>query len=67
MESVSFGKFLSVIFAFVLCQSFKPLFSLHLLGKEDIVKLLIDNNADINAKNKDGHTPLHFSAQYGEN
>lgn len=46
---------------------FTQLFPLHSLGKENIVKLLIDNNAVIDAQNKDGHTPLHFSAQYGEN
>lgn len=45
---------------------FTPSFLLHSLGKENIVKLLINNNADIDAKNKDGHTALHFSAQYGE-
>lgn len=34
------------------------------LGHEDIAKLLIDNGADIMAKNKRGQTPLHYSAQF---
>ena len=33
-------------------------------GHEDIVKLLIDHRADINAKDNLGETPLHKAAKY---
>jgi ankyrin repeat protein len=35
------------------------LYSAVLRGQQDIIKLLLANGADINAKNKDGNTPLH--------
>jgi ankyrin repeat protein len=28
-------------------------------GHRDVVELLLTNKADVNAKDKDGHTPLH--------
>lgn len=34
--------------------------------KVEIPKLLIESNADVNAKCQDGETPLHFAAIYGE-
>lgn len=36
------------------------------LGYENIVKLLIDNKADINATNKIGQTPIELAAKNGK-
>lgn len=35
-------------------------------GKEKIADLLIGNKADVNIKNKEGDTPLHWAAKLGE-
>lgn len=37
-----------------------------LLGHENVVKLLIENNADANAKNYFGHTSLELAAKGGD-
>lgn len=40
------------------------------LGRVDVAKLLIENGAEINAKNKKGETPLYLAAEaekYDEN
>lgn len=36
------------------------------LGHENIAKLLMENNADLNAKDDYGETPLHKCAEYGK-
>jgi hypothetical protein len=33
------------------------------LGRDDLVQLLIESEADVNAQNNDGHTPLMWAAQ----
>ncbi len=35
-------------------------------GHLDLIKLLIDNGAEVNSKSKRGHTPLHFAADGGQ-
>lgn len=35
------------------------------LGTEKVAKLLIDNNADVNARELDGSTPLHWTSEFG--
>lgn len=35
------------------------------LGTEKVAKLLIDSKADVNAKDLNGSTPLHWSASSG--
>jgi ankyrin repeat protein len=35
-------------------------------GKLEVVKLLIDNGADISAANLDGFTPLHIACSHGK-
>lgn len=37
------------------------------LAHEKMVDLLLQNGANINAKNKNGHTPLHLSIRNGKN
>lgn len=37
----------------------------YVIGKTDVIKILIDSGADINAKNSDGNTSLHCAAALG--
>jgi ankyrin repeat protein len=39
---------------------------LHRNGHIEIARLLLQNEADVNAKDKDGRTPLHRTAWYGQ-
>ena len=34
-------------------------------GRIEVVKILLNNGADMNAKTEDGHTPLHWAASHG--
>lgn len=36
------------------------------LGFENIVKLLIENHAEVDIKDRYGKIPLHFAIQYGK-
>lgn len=38
---------------------------LHVLGFEMVVKELVEHGAEVNIKNNDGATPLHFAANSG--
>ena len=42
-----------------------PLSRASLMGHVDVVKLLIEQGADINAKNNYGGTPLHLASEEG--
>lgn len=46
-------------------MSFKY-FLLNFSGKEKSIKILLDNGADVNAKNNFGNTPLHVAAQWSK-
>jgi ankyrin repeat protein len=35
-------------------------------GRKDVVELLLVNQAEVNAKNKEGWTPLHWAALQGQ-
>lgn len=35
-------------------------------GNNEICSLLIDNGADVNAKDRNGNTPFHFAAKSGD-
>ena len=35
-------------------------------GHEDVVLLLLENGADVNAKDGNGYTPMHFAAKWGK-
>lgn len=35
-------------------------------GYMDVVRILVEYGADINAKDQSGNTPLHAAAKYGE-
>lgn len=37
-----------------------------MVGNENIAKLLIENNANVNAKSSYGNMPLHASATFGK-
>lgn len=38
---------------------------IHFLGHENVTKLLIENGADVNARNDDNRTPLFYSVTNG--
>jgi len=42
-----------------------PIIAASAMGFTDIVKLLIEHNADVNTTMKSGHTALHFAAVEG--
>jgi ankyrin repeat protein len=41
-----------------------PLHEASANGNVELVKLLIDNGADVNARSDDGKTPLDFAVEY---
>ncbi|EDO45485.1 predicted protein, partial [Nematostella vectensis] len=44
---------------------FTPLHIAVVYGHWEIVKLLLDEGADVEAQTKNGYQPLHLAAQYG--
>ena len=49
------------------CAGFCPLHIAIELSNLDAINVLLDNNADINAKDKNGRTAIHHAVQYKKN
>ena len=38
----------------------------YISGSKDVAQVLLENGANVNAKNDDGYTPLHYAASKGK-
>lgn len=54
----------TLIFSWIVCNYVRTFISF-CLGNINIIKILLENGADVNAKSNEGDTPLHIAAKKG--
>lgn len=56
-----------VLITVIIQKCFVPLHISAKHGRVEIMKLLLDKGADVNAESKNGLTPLHIATHYNQN